>query len=104
MEAHFIQLCYIKRQQSNWNVKKTIEHMNEAMQSEELESNNETNMCAENTNKLRVRMLLIAKTIPRAHLKRKKRHGMVMFVSISAVKNLHFNLQMHVCSTGSDHQ
>ena len=40
-----------------------------------------------NVNKLQVRMILRAKKRLQSHLKRKKRHGMVMLVCMNAVKH-----------------
>ena len=55
-------------------------------------------------NKPQVRMILRARKILWAHLKRKKRNGMVMFLSMNMIKNLHFNLWNCMRSTANDHQ
>ena len=54
-------------------------------------------------NTIQVHMILRAKKRLLAHQKRKKKHGMGMFISINEVKVLHFNLQMRVSSKGNDH-
>ena len=56
------------------------------------------------TKKRQVYMILRVMNRIQAHLKRKKRHGMVRFVSINEVKNLHFNLITCVCSTEDKHK
>ena len=65
----------------------TIGHVNEAIQSEDSERKNKTTMCADKDKKLRAHRILRANKRLWEYLKRKKIHGVVMFVSMNEVNN-----------------
>ena len=85
-------------------INKTIGHVNEAIKSEKLEINKEITTWADKVKQNFCSYGIEGAQKPQAHSKRKKRHGVVMFVSMNAGKDMHFNLQTRVCSIGNNHQ
>ena len=84
IRTNFFKSCvYEKIEQIN----KTKDHIAKAIQSDELESNKETNKCADKNKNSSNAHGINGKEIPQAHMKIKKRNLMVVFLSINAVNN-----------------